>query len=321
MRGVRFALEVPDIREIIMGDLNPNAVRLSEENVRRNGVQEKVRVSLSDANVLLTSLSAPGLRLDYVDLDPFGSPAPFMDSAVRATRSRGLLALTATDMAPLCGVHVRSCLRKYGAIPMRVGYSKEIAIRILLGALARVASAHDMGIRPLLCHATDHYARAYCYIERGPGKANESSSKLGYIAHCPSCHEREVIHGLAGHLEGRCPSCGSRRLISGPLWTGNLFNKGFCRAVLGELGGAPWVSPRAGRLLARLVEEAEGPPTYYAIHRLCDDLGIAMPSTGSLIRALREQGFWASRTHFDPQGVRTDAPAGELIRILRGLVG
>jgi len=92
VRGIRFALEVPGIEEIIMGDLNPNAVRLSEENIRRNGVQDLVEVRLSDANVLLTSFSAPGQRFDYVDLDPFGSPSPFMDSAVRATRSKGLLA-------------------------------------------------------------------------------------------------------------------------------------------------------------------------------------------------------------------------------------
>jgi tRNA G26 N,N-dimethylase Trm1 len=30
---------------------------------------------------------------------------------------------------------------------------------------------------------------------------------------------------------------------------------------------------------------------------------------GALVDALRAKGFFASRTHFDPTGIRTDAPA------------
>jgi len=319
IRGIRFALEVPGVSEVIMGDLNPNAVRLSEENIRLNGVQEKVGVRLSDANVLLTAFSAPGQRFDYIDLDPFGSPAPFMDSAVRALKSKGLLTLTATDMAPLCGVHVNACLRKYGAVPIRTGYSKELAVRILLGALARVASAHDMGIRPLLCHATDHYARAYCLLEKGQGKANESISNLGYIAHCPSCHEREVIRGLGKPIAAECPYCGSKRLISGPLWTGRIFDRDFCSSVARQLAETPWVSRRAKRLLELITGEAEGPPAYYAVQKLCDAFDLRTPSIEGLVRALRERGWWASRTHFDPQGIRTDAPAREVLKAIREL--
>ncbi len=322
IRGIRFALEVPGVTEIVMGDLNPNAVKLSQENARRNGVEKRVEVMLSDANVLMTSYSAPGGRFDYVDLDPFGSPAPFMDSAVRAIRSGGLLALTATDMAPLCGVHVRACMRKYGAVPVKVGYAKELAVRIMLGALARVAAAHDVGIRPLLAHATDHYARAYCLLVRGQGKANESVAKLGYVLHCPSCHEREVIPGLAAQLEAKCPVCGyPSRLMAGPLWVGELFDASFCHEVAEEAARVPWISRRAGRLLELVAGEAGGPPTYYALAKLCDALELSVPPVRELVGALRERGWWAARTHFDPQGVRTNAPANEVIRAIKELLG
>ena len=321
VRGIRMALEVPSVDEVVMGDLNPNAVLLSQLNVRMNGVQDKVSVRRSDANVLLTSYSAPGQRFDYIDVDPFGSPAPFMDSAIRAIRSGGLVALTATDMAPLCGVHVNSCLRKYGAMPMRTYYSKELAVRILLGAFARVASAHDMGVRPVLCHATDHYARVYCIAERGQGKANESVGNLGYIAHCPSCHEREVTKGLADLPEARCPSCGSRRMVSGPLWTGRIFDIGFCSSVARAMEEMPWLGRRTRRIMAFILAEAEGPPTYFAIQRLCDAFGLRTPPMDELVEALREEGWWASRTHFDPQGIRTDAPAEAVLRAVRELAG
>lgn len=319
VRGIRLALEVPGVDEVVMGDLNPRAVELSKANVKRNGVEDKVSVVLSDANVLLTSRSAPGRRLDYVDLDPFGSPAPFLDSAVRALKSKGLLAITATDMAPLCGVHPLACARKYGAIPIRAGYSKELAVRIMLGALARVASAHEVGIRPLLSHATDHYARSYCVLLRGQGRANESIAKLGYVAHCPSCHEREVVEGLATPIEGECPSCGSRRRVAGPLWVGELFDGDFCRDVVAELREATWVGRRARKVLELALEEASSPPTYYSLPVLCHFLNVSIPPVREVVGALRERGWLATRTHFDTQAVKTDAPAREVVEVVREL--
>jgi len=154
---------------------------------------------------------------------------------------------------------------------------------------------------------------------RGQGKANDSVSELGYIAHCPSCHHREVIKGLTGHLGTKCPSCGSDMSLSGPLWTGKIFDEEFCRRVAGELPGAPWVSRRAKKLLKLIEDEAPGPPTYYALPRLCDDLGLRMPSIGELVETLRERGWWTSRTHFDPQGIRTEAPVEEVVKAIRDL--
>lgn len=42
-------------------------------------------------------------RFDVIDLDPYGSPAIFLDGAVQAIRDGGLLLVTCTDMAVLCG--------------------------------------------------------------------------------------------------------------------------------------------------------------------------------------------------------------------------
>lgn len=40
---------------------------------------------------------------DVVDLDPYGTPAMLLDTAVQAVADGGLLMVTATDMANLCG--------------------------------------------------------------------------------------------------------------------------------------------------------------------------------------------------------------------------
>jgi tRNA (guanine26-N2/guanine27-N2)-dimethyltransferase len=48
VRGIRLALEAGAVR-VLMGDLNPSGVQMSEENVRRNGVSDRA-TRFMDAN-------------------------------------------------------------------------------------------------------------------------------------------------------------------------------------------------------------------------------------------------------------------------------
>ena len=68
---------------------------------------------------------------NIVDLDPFGSPAPYLDAATRSVVH--LLEVTATDTAPLCGAHFNSGMRKYAAVPLNNEFHSEMGVRILLG--------------------------------------------------------------------------------------------------------------------------------------------------------------------------------------------
>ena len=72
---------------------------------------------------------------DAVDLDPYGSPTQLLDSAVQAVAEGGLLLVTATDMAVLCGNNGEACWGKYGSYPLHRPYCHEIALRILLAAI------------------------------------------------------------------------------------------------------------------------------------------------------------------------------------------
>lgn len=42
-------------------------------------------------------------RVDVVDLDPYGTAAPFVDAAIGCIADGGLLAVTCTDLAVLAG--------------------------------------------------------------------------------------------------------------------------------------------------------------------------------------------------------------------------
>jgi tRNA (guanine26-N2/guanine27-N2)-dimethyltransferase len=155
-RGLRYAKEVKGDVTVVVNDRSREAFELIKRNVELNGLTSIVDARNEDANVLL--LGGRG-KFDFVDLDPFGSPAPFVDAACAALARRGVLAVTATDTAPLSGTHARACLRRYGAKPLKTEYCHELGIRILIGFAQRVAGKHELALAPVLAHATRHYFR------------------------------------------------------------------------------------------------------------------------------------------------------------------
>lgn len=60
-----------------------------------------------------------GNRFHVIDLDPYGCPSQFLDSAVQSVCNGGMLMVTCTDMAVLCGNSPETCYVKYGAIALR----------------------------------------------------------------------------------------------------------------------------------------------------------------------------------------------------------
>ncbi|MGQ9461344.1 MAG: tRNA (guanine(10)-N(2))-dimethyltransferase, partial [Candidatus Bathyarchaeaceae archaeon] len=184
VRGVRFAVEVDGVRKVFVNDINPEAAKLARFNVERNALTERILVANEDANLFLSRYAAPRRRFDFIDVDPFGSPVPYLDAVVRALRDGGLLALTATDMAPLCGVHPKACIRKYSGKSLRTEYCHELAVRLLVGCLATMAAKHEMGIKVVFSHSTDHYIRVYAVARYGARQADNSLRMMGYILHC-----------------------------------------------------------------------------------------------------------------------------------------
>ena len=318
VRGIRFAKEVEGIRKVLVNDINPMAAEMARYNVELNGLSRAVVVSNWDANLLLSRYTAPRKRFDFIDVDPFGAPVAFLDSALRALRNGGLIALTATDMAPLCGVYPKVALRKYGGRSARTEYCHEIAVRLLAGCLVSTAARHNIGIRVLFSHSTDHYVRVYAQSGYGAVKADRSIENMGYILHCFNCFHRETHQDFVPASTDLCIECGSRLEAAGPLWLGKLSETDFCSLMekenanrrLGE-------KKRAAKLLSLIKEESEGPVTYYVVDKICDKFGLLVPPFRDVIDKIRESGFEALPTHFNSTGFKTDAPAGVVTAIIK----
>lgn len=319
IRGIRFAKEVEGVKNVLVNDINEKAFQLIKYNIEMNRINKRVSARNEDANFLLACYGAPRKRFDAVDIDPFGSPTPFLDSAIRALRDGGFLALTATDMAPLCGVYPKACLRKYGGKPLRTEYCHEIAVRLVIGCMAATAAKYEIGVSPLFSHSTDHYLRVYAVLKHGAEKADRSLNEMGYMLHCFKCFHRETLNknSLIGH-GGKCPECGSKPDLAGPLWLGKLFDKEFCGLMENEAKKRSLkFKGRIQKILALIREECDAPATYYVLDKLCDKMDLPVPSVKKVLYLLKEKGFQASPTHFNPKGIRTNASAVEMKKLLR----
>jgi tRNA (guanine26-N2/guanine27-N2)-dimethyltransferase len=299
IRGVRAAANGWDVT---CCDTDEEAVALCRENLERNGLAGGVVGR--DANALLHET-----YFDVVDIDPFGTPIPFVDAAFRGTRN--LLCVTATDTAPLCGAHLESGVRSYSAVPRNTEYHAEMGVRILLSALARTGARYDVAVDPLLTHATNHYVRTHLALDRSARAADDAIDRLGYIHHCQHCQYRETEQGLIADPPEACPYCDHHLVAAGPVWLAPTCEPPFVEAVedavTDNLGTAGTVRDLLATLRAELDE-----PTHYDQHRLCKRWGRPATAMADFLGRLRDAGFEASRTHYGGTTFKTTAAVPEI---------
>jgi len=317
--GVRFAAEVKGVRNVVMADISQRASRLAVHNAQINSLGDRVKVENQDANLLLSCHGAPRKRFDVINIDPFGSPVPYLDSAIRALRNKGLLAVTATDMAPLCGVHSRACVRKYGGKPLRTEYCHELAVRLLAGCLAVTAAKYDIGTKVVFSHSSDHYVRVYAVLQYGAKKADRSIKEMGYILHCFNCLYREAVKTIfSAEKSWKCSECNTKLDYAGPLWLGPISDRGFCELMEEEAEHRVFKEgKRITKILTLLKEENNAPFTYYVVDKLSTTLSLPVPSVKLIVDALRKEGFNACLTHFNTRGIKSNASVMKIKGVLR----
>ena len=302
IRGVRAAADGWDVT---CCDVDEAAVELARANLERNGFEDRTTVEHRNVNALMHDD-----RFDVIDLDPYGTPMPFADAAF--ANCQDLLCVTATDTAPLCGAHFNSGIRSYSAVPRNTEYHPEMGVRILLSALARSGARFDVGIEPILTHATSHYVRTYLELDHRATSADATIGELGYIYHCEDCRYREHDAGLIADPIERCPHCeGTRVLAAGPVWLGSVHDRGVVAAVREEIPDDFGTADTARDLCSTLERELET-PTHYDQHKLCRTWGLPANAMDEFLADLREAGYRASRAQYGGTTFKTDASVGEI---------
>ncbi|MGB6443124.1 MAG: hypothetical protein WBF81_07495 [Thermoplasmata archaeon] len=291
VRGLRLLNEGGVFDRFLLTEANPEAAGVLSQNAAR---YPGAAVECRDARV-----PHDGPTFDYVDVDPYGTPAPFVPTALAAVRPGGVLAVTATDMMVLAGVQKGACERRYGARPVRGRLGPEGGLRILLAHVAREAALRGRSVRPLLCYLRDHHVRAFLEVRIASDPPPDPVGRID-----PGGWEGPPLGGNGPY---------------GPLWLGRLFDEELVRALLVPPNAAR--PSETARFLERLREEAgTDVPFYYESNRLSRELALsAPPAIGPLLAGLHAQGFRAGRTHARPEGFRTDAPRATVRGLVRAL--
>ncbi|MEJ5250500.1 MAG: methyltransferase [Chthonomonadetes bacterium] len=304
-RGIRYALEAP-VERIVLNDGNPAAVEAIRRNIALNAISPDVQIEVTCEQVhrLCYAIRLRDEHFDWVDLDAFGSPSVYWHAASLAPRWGGVLYLTATDMAALCGKLRDPAVRHYGAVTRPWECGDEIGARVLLGALQQSAGERGLYWQPLFVLDEGYAMRIAVRLHYG--SAEFPVNQIGWMVKCMGCYSQTT---LPLHVTvGRCRVCGSEEVQwAGPLWTGSLYDAEFLHLMSVEARKAGYQAVL--RQLRLMVDEASSPAGYYCAAELGKRTHLShLPPVDALIQRLRQAGYEASRTHFETAAFKTNAP-------------
>ncbi|MFZ1023564.1 MAG: hypothetical protein WAN87_05465 [Thermoplasmata archaeon] len=291
VRGLRLLHESGRFRSMLSTEQNGAAFQVLRENVARYA-GEGAAADRRDAR------GAPeGAPFDYVDLDPYGSPLPFLQPAIRAVKEGGVLGVTATDMMVLAGVEPGAAERKYGSRPIRGRLAPEAGLRILLATVARRAREGGRRIVPWLAYVHDHHVRTYVQITDQQSEVADPVQNID-----PQKWE-------GPRLPGPGPW--------GPFWVGPLLDVHVVAALEPPVEPAdPWGVRRWIETWGQ--ETLADRPFFYESNELARTLSLSHPPpVDALTSALKARGFQVARTRVRDGAFRTTAPRSTVEEIAR----
>ncbi len=331
--SIRLLKECNNIRKIYINDINPMAVELIKKNIKLNNLDKKsfqIEVSRKDANYLFSEIAQKNyiLKNEYnqkpnvISIDPFGTPNLYINSAFNAIqREKGLMCITATDTAVLHGVRPKACLRKYMSKSLKSDYCKEIGARILIFFASRIANVNKIGIKPLLTFSSGHFIRIFLLTYKSKANISKDFKKYGYIIHC-KCGYRTINDNNILKIPKICPTCHSSDKFdfAGPLWLGELHDEMFLKELIIQNNNSDYQNKRINKVLNFALDELNMPISYYNIHKLCQNLKLQnVPKIDVILNSIKQKGFVASRTHFDPLAIKTNMDIDSIKQFLKTL--
>jgi tRNA (guanine26-N2/guanine27-N2)-dimethyltransferase len=318
-RALRVAVEVPGLEQIYINDINSLAIDAAKKAAEINLVTQKCTFTTQDVVGFLTNHDSKTYeRFSIVDLDPFGSPSAYIDCLLRSVIKGGMISITATDTAVLCGVHPQVCMRKYYGKPLNNHYARETALRLIISLTALIAARLDLVVHPIFVHANLHYLRAYLTVSVSRSEANSVFKDIGYLRDCTKCGNRNAITEYnKGEL---CELCGSTYSSAGYLWITRLFDKDFVKKMSYLLDtNDEVVDPMRylKKILFTCTEELDDIPFYFLSDEIACRLRTNPNPLQKIIEQLRSVGCRASRTSLDPNGFKTDACIDQVLEVLK----
>ncbi|KAJ4786064.1 tRNA (Guanine(26)-N(2))-dimethyltransferase [Rhynchospora pubera] len=255
---------------------------------------------------------------DLVDIDSFGGDSSFLRSALCVVKIGGFLYLTSTDGRSSGGHRPSRSLASYGAYVQPMPFSNEVGLRMLIGGAMREASALGYHISPVFSYYSYHGPVFRVMLKLGKGK-DDDISQYGFIGHCNKCgHSQTFSWDELGQIS--CPCGNAKVLVSGPLWTGPLHSAEYVGEMLELAREWGWAysndkNDDLDRLLNVMIDECDPqlPPGYIKVDEIAKRAKLNSPPISTLIHALKMEGYAASRSHVEPNAIKTNCPMASCI--------
>ncbi|EME41631.1 hypothetical protein DOTSEDRAFT_64908 [Dothistroma septosporum NZE10] len=290
LRALRYAKEIPFTSKVVANDLNPNATKSMALNIEHNGLASKITPNTGDAIGHMYSVAFPDTgshgpnhvskKYDVIDLDPYGTAAPFIDAALQALNDGGLLCVTCTDSGVFASAgYCEKTFALYGGMPAKGPHCHEAGLRLIINSIASAAARYGQSIEPLLSLSIDFYARAFIRVRKSPADVKFLAGKTMLVACCDAgCGawktstigrnaKQTAKNGADWYkhsigqvgVENTCEHCGNRTHIAGPMWAGPIHNAAFIGMLLEDLEEADdsvyETKPRLEGMLSTALDE------------------------------------------------------------------
>ncbi|KAK5998592.1 tRNA 2,2-dimethylguanosine-26 methyltransferase [Cladobotryum mycophilum] len=296
LRALRYAHEIPFVTSVNANDLSTSAAETIKQNISHNGLDDIITVTNEDAlahmyRAIADDLSKrdrhgnPGRtnKFDVIDLDPYGTAAPFFDAALQTVRDDGgLLCITCTDSAVWAGhSYAEKTFALYGGTPVKGTHSHEVGLRLILNAVATSAARYGLAIEPLLSLSIDFYTKHFIRVTKAPQAVKFLGAKTMLVYSCDSgCQAWETqflmrskpapnkkgngvfykhVAALGPTTDRLCQHCGNKMHLNGPMYGGHIHSPDFIQRLLDQIPSAPsdvyGTLPRLEGMLRTALEE------------------------------------------------------------------
>ena len=288
IRSIRFIKELEKgmIKNLSINDYGEQEVTAIKKNIKLNNIDpdNTINIFCLDANDFL--LKSDGF--DYIDIDPFGSPNPFIDSATKRISRNGILAVTATDTPALCGNHPKACLRKYWANQINNDIMHETGLRILIRKIQLIGAQYKKALVPIFAYSKDHYMQVFF-------RSIKSKTRCDQILKQHNCLENV-----------------------GPMWLGPLWDVELVKKMSLLVQSSNY-DQKLKNFLAIVNSESDiNTVGFYNFKYFWKWNRIRMnfPKRHHIISLIQQKGYTASPTHFVEAGIRSNIGKSDFLKII-----
>lgn len=319
IRALRYTLQVPGIQDLFINDISPRSIDLTKKNfeLHRDNHHVNLHYYNQDANLFFLKLREEDHFLDFIDIDPYGTPAPYIHNALLTLEKSGVLAVTATDMPVITGKFPEKAYRLYQIPNYKVSnrsYCHEIGLRMLIAYVQREGFFFKKRFVPLLSFYADHYVRIFFHQDSST-TIDKIIQSHGYVTDCTHCGKRDFFFWKESFSHKRlCSNCSASVRPIGPIYLGPLHSNRIVDKLQEYLQTFPKQNlmdrrQRLDRIVPLFKEDLKITlPWYYELGNISKKHKFSIHSPQYLIDKLLEHGQQASLTHFDGQAIRTDYP-------------